>query len=179
MKPDRRDARHAAIKIQIRLDARRILQELLAAGALSQQEAKMSDADLETLFQSPEPFLERIASRKRLRDAFAAVATHWWNNILGFHRLHAEAGQFMSGADRGTGLLESGGYDPSKISLVDAARETDDGRVAAANFRPAYWNGGWATTSGVDGHQAYEDDDAEASRAEQERMREDFVDYPE
>jgi hypothetical protein len=169
VKPDRRDAKHAAIKTEIMRDARRVLQKLLAVGAISQEEAGMPDPDLERAFQNPEPFLKRISSRKRLRDAFAAVVVHWWNNILGFHRLNAEAGQFMPDADRGTGLPVTGGYDQTKLDTVDGARETYDGHVPAANFRKENWNGGWVNNSGVNGLEAEDADDSEASRAEERR----------
>jgi hypothetical protein len=149
LKPDRREAKHDSIKAGIFRDARRVLQKLLAAGAISPEEAGMSDGDLENVFEHPEAFLERISSGKRLRKAWAAVVEHWWNNLLGLHRLNMEAGQYMKGADRSTGLLVSGGYDSTKISDVDAARETDDGSVPAANHRPSFWNGAWDYSSGA------------------------------
>jgi len=149
LKPNRRDMRHEAIKNKVRQDARRILQKLLSVGAISPQDAQMTDTDLEAIFQKPESFLEWISARKRLRDAFAAVVELWWNNILGYHRLHAEAGQFMSDADRGAGVLVTGGYDATKLAEVDGARETDTGRVLTANFRKQYWNGGWTSSVGT------------------------------
>jgi hypothetical protein len=147
VKPNHRDTRHEAIKDQVRQDARRILQKLLAVGAISPQDAQMTDADLEAIFQKPESFLERICARKRLRDAFAEVVTHWWNNLLGYHKLNLEAGQFMTHADRGAGELVTGGYDSTKLGEVEGARETNTGRVKTANFRKAYWNGGWTSSA--------------------------------
>jgi hypothetical protein len=32
---------------------------------------------------------------------------------------------------------------------VDAARQTDTGRVPAAGFRKRYWNGGWVSSVGT------------------------------
>jgi hypothetical protein len=149
VKPDRRDAKHAAIKIEIMRDARRVLHKLFAASVISQEDAAMSDADLVHLLGKPEPFLEKIAASKRLQKSFMSVVGHWYNNILGFHRLNMEAGEFMTGADRTSGLLVSGGYDAEKIDKVDGARVTDTGRVPAAGFRKAYWNGGWVSSAGT------------------------------
>jgi hypothetical protein len=149
LKPDRRDMRHEAISNKVRQDARRILQKLLAVGAISPHDAQMTDADLEAIFQKPESFLERICARKRLRDAFSEVVTHWWNNLLGYHKLNLEAGQFMTDADRGAGELVTGGYNATKLNEVDGARETDTGRVLTANFRTQYWNGGWTSSAGT------------------------------
>jgi hypothetical protein len=149
VKPDRRDAKHAAIKTEIMRDARRILQKLFAASAISPEDAVMSDVDLAQVFEHPESFLEKIAGRKRLKKSFTLIVEHWYNNILGFHRLNVEAGEFMKDADRTSGLLVSGGYDTEKIGKVDGARVTDTGRVPAAGFRKAYWNGGWVSSAGT------------------------------
>jgi len=55
----------------------------------------------------------------------------------------------MSDADRGAGVLVTGGYDATKLAEVDGARETDTGRVLTANFRKQYWNGGWTSSAGT------------------------------
>ena len=105
----------------------------------------------------------------------AAVVMHWWNNILGFHRLNAEAGQFMKGADRGTGVLVCGGYDPTTIDVVDGARETDDGRVAVANHRATFWCNAWDSSTGVDPRSdGDEDENDQAARIEAEHEAADF-----
>jgi hypothetical protein len=159
VKPSARDAKHESIKNDIKLRARRILQKLLAAGTISPEVAKISDVDLEGALKHPEGFLERIPARKKVRGYFQDLALRWWNNVLGYHRLSENAGKFMNDADHGAGLAVSGGFNSSKLDQVDGARETDDGRVSAANHVPRYWNGGWDFSTGADPRIDYDEED--------------------
>jgi hypothetical protein len=52
-KADRREIKHEQIKAAIRCKARRILQRLFAASAISQQESQMSDVELDRAVQYP------------------------------------------------------------------------------------------------------------------------------
>jgi hypothetical protein len=83
------------------------------------------------------------------------LVLHWWNNVLGYHKLNVEASKFMNEADRGVGLAVSGENDSRHLDQIDGAQETDTGRVAVANHRMSYWCGAWDNSSGT----APKDDD--------------------
>jgi hypothetical protein len=159
VKPSARDAKHESIKNDIKLRARRILQKLLASGTISPDVAKISDVDLEDALKHPEEFLGRIPARKNVQKHWRDLAFRWWGNVLGYLRLSENAGQFMDHADRGAGLAVSGGFNSTKVDQVDGARETDDGRVPAANHVPRYWNGGWDFSTGADPRIDYDEQD--------------------
>jgi hypothetical protein len=156
VKPDRRYVKHEKIKAEIRCKARRVLQQLFAAGAISQQESQMPDVELDRALQYPEVLLANI-SLCRQRERWLKVSLGWWGNILGFHRLSENAGQFIEDADRGTGVVVSGGYNNAKIDLLKWAFNEvgeririDDGRVPVANHKASFWSGGWDYSKGTD-----------------------------
>jgi hypothetical protein len=110
LKPDReaadaarRNEKHESIKAGIRAKARQNLQKLFAAGAISQQESLMSDADLDVALKTPEGFLAKLRTKTQ-RKRWLVIAFSWWENVLGFYRLCENTGQFMNEADRGKGL---------------------------------------------------------------------------
>jgi hypothetical protein len=175
LKPDTREAKHKVIRNSIRLKAKRVLQKAFSAGVISQQESQIGDADLEKALENPEPTSARLSSHKRLHSLWSEAVRHWWNNILGFHHLSLDTAKFLTDADRGAGLSVTGGYDSAKIDIVTGARETDDGRVAAANFRVGYWNEGWVSSVGTSA-KVDEDEGEQAERIEQEHSQEDSYD---
>jgi len=80
----------------------------------------------------------------------ARIIEHWWANILGFHRLNADAYKYLSEADRSKALAVTGGNDAAHLSAIAGKHENDTGRVAVANHRPSYWNGAWDYSTGTD-----------------------------
>jgi len=76
VKPDRRDVRHEAIKNKVRQDARRILQKLLSVGAISPQDAQMTDTDLEAIFQKSPP---ASGCETRSRPSWSTGGTTFWD----------------------------------------------------------------------------------------------------
>ncbi len=52
-----------------------------------------------------------------------------WNKVVAKQGLADSNGLFMRDADRGKGLLVTGGYDPAHCDEVRGAHETEDGRV--------------------------------------------------
>jgi len=142
-KEDPRDKKHQQIKDRILHEARQILRKLFKSGAISHADLQMSDEDLVVAISSPDPFLAKIKSFKR---DWVKISLHFWNNILGYHRLNAEAARFLEGADHGKGrpvYSKTGNAD----AISDAA-ENYAGRVTGANFVPRRWNGGYIYDSG-------------------------------
>jgi len=170
VKPDRRNATHEEIKSAIRKKGRRLLQKCFASGAISQQESRMSDAELDAAFQRPEAFIAKLPAVK-WRAGWVEVSVMWWSNILGFHRLSANAGKFMREADHSTGLQVSGftkrgESNSSKLEQLKYALDpegslinVDDGRVAVANHRATFWNGAWDYSTGADPNTEGDQDD--------------------
>lgn len=144
----KREEKHNAIANTIRGDARRVLQKLLAKGAISPKEAKPSDAGLEALFQNSDMFCVHISSQKRLQSEWLDVVKHWFNNILALGGLGVDAG-LTSDADRGEGLQLTGGYGHVEVQKISDAHDSDTGRVTTANHRAGYWNGAWDYSPGT------------------------------
>ena len=149
-----RDAKHQAIKAAITRRARGILQKLLAAGVISHHEANISDSDLEAGLRDPDSFLEHISARKRMQGDWREVAFQWWGNILGYHRLDKNAGQYLTDADRGKGLVVTGTNDRSsltaRLETISGLGDTDTGKVVGGSGKASYWSGGWDYKTGTD-----------------------------
>jgi hypothetical protein len=159
---DRRTKKHEAIKRAILDRARNLLRKYFSKGWISQATSEMSDAGLEDLFASSTKVEEFFAvhNRPQMRKEIFGVVEHWWNNVLGYHRLNADACTFMPAAKRGKGKIVVAG-DSEHIALIDGQHgpETDDeatnksrtaiGRVAVANHRASFWCGGWDYSTGA------------------------------
>jgi len=148
---DRRAKKHADFKRTIFDDARNLLRMYFSRGWISQKTSQMTDSELEHLFTNPghvEAFLGEH-NRPSMRKEMMAVILHWWSNILGYQRLNTEAGKFMEEADRGTGLVTTGGHDATHPDVIDGAHETDAGRVAVANHKASFWCGAWDYSTGT------------------------------
>jgi len=142
-KEDPRDKKHQQIKGRILHEARQILRKLFKSGSISHADLQMSDEDLVVAISSPDPFLAKIKSYKK---DWTKISLHWWANILGYHRLNADFGRFLDGADHGKGLpvySKTGNAD----AISDAA-ENYSGRVVGANFVPRKFNNGYIYNSG-------------------------------
>lgn len=162
VKQDRRDKTHEQIKAGIRVKARGILHRLFAARTISPAEMQMPDGDIDAILADSSKltaFLEKISGQKRLQKAWTSLSFMWWSNILGFHRLSANAGQYLVDADRGTGIAVSGGYDTAKVDQVSGAADTEDGRVRVSNHRASFWNGAWDHSEGASPKVDQDDDD--------------------
>lgn len=151
---DRREKKHEAIKQTIRDKARRLLQKLFAKGAISQAVLEMPNAELDELLgdgHKTDKFLTKLTElgQNDLRKKMARIIEHWWNNILGYHRLNVEAYRYLEDADRGKGLAVSGGNDSGHLDQIDGQHAIDAGRVVAANHRASYWNGAWDYSTGA------------------------------
>ena len=150
---NRRDKKHEAIKQTIRDKVRRLFQKLFAKGTISQSILEMPDSELDELMgdaYKADKFLAKLTElgQNDLRKKMARIIEHWWNNILGYHRLNVDAYRFLEDADRGKGLAVSGGNDSGHLDKTDGQHENDTGRVVAANHRASYWNGAWDHSMG-------------------------------
>jgi hypothetical protein len=160
---NRRDKKHEQIRQTVRADARKILQVLFAKGVIESSSASMSDEQLDELLGTAEQadrFLTRLAElgQKALHKKFVAVIVHWWNNVLGFYRLNADAGLILTDTEQGTGRLATG-FDVNRVT--EDFQLADSGRVAVANHRASKWSGGWDYSTGADPLQYVRGDDTE------------------
>jgi hypothetical protein len=175
VKINRRDKKHEQIKATIRADARTILEKLFSKGLIPQFVVRMNDAQLEDFLSHDkecEDFLTTLSTVAQKK--WVKVVTHWWNNVLGYHKLDVHAGKFMVSADHGTGEIVFVGS-IQELGNVDAAHQTDTGRVTGANFRPHFWNEGWLYTAGS-GPDNYEDDEPAESATGEESSEESVID---
>jgi hypothetical protein len=90
---DRRLDKHESIKVPIRAEARDILRKMFAKGLIPQYQFKAlaDDAALDALLNDRNnPFLPIIKDmkQKRFYDQFLDIVIHWWNNVLGFHKMN-------------------------------------------------------------------------------------------
>jgi hypothetical protein len=177
VKINRRDKKHEQIKATIRTDARTILEKLFSKGLVPHFVVTMKDAQLDDFLSHDkecEDFLTTLSAAVRKR--WSKVVTHWWNNVLGYHKLDIYAGKFMISADQGTGeIVFVGGI--QELGSVDAAHQMDTGRVASANFRPHFWNEGWLYNSGAgpDSYEEGEGDEPEQVMVSDETTEELFI----
>jgi hypothetical protein len=175
VKINRRDKKHEQIKAPIRADARAILEKLFSKGLVPQFVVTMKDAQLDDFLthdRECKEFLTTLPAAVRKR--WIKVMTHWWNNVLGYFKLDVDAGKFTISADRGTGEIVFVGSS-QELGYVDAAHQTDTGRVTGANFRPHFWNEGWLYNVGS-APDNYEDDEPEESATFEETPEDIFVD---
>ena len=156
-KIDLRDKKHEQIRAKVRLEARKILQELFSKGLVPPLVVKMNDTQLDSLLSDAKASGDFLKTLSPLfHKKWVEVMKHWWNNVLGYYRLNAGAGLFMPDADSGVGKITFVGS-AQEVGLVDDHHQTDTGRVVGANFRPHFWNGGWLFSVGA-GPDSYEED---------------------
>jgi hypothetical protein len=147
----------------------------------------MPDADLDVALQNPDAFLLRLRTKTQ-RNRWLEVSFSWWGNVLGLHRLSENAGQFMRGAKRGTGLLITGftkrgeSLSNKLDQIIGAVKDADageaegerieDGRVAVANHRATFWCNTWDYSTGADPRaDGDEDENDQAERIAAEHQR--------
>ena len=149
-----REVKHEAIKQEIRNSARRLFQQAFSKGLVSQVTLDTPDAELDELLgdgHKTETFLTdlRELGQTKFADRFARIIERWWNDILSYHRLNVNAGQYLKQAERGKGQAVSGGNDSEHMEDIDGQHKADTGRVSVANYRPCYWNGAWDYSRGA------------------------------
>ena len=101
---------------------------------------------------------------------------HWWNNVLGYFELDVDAGIFMTSAGQGVGEIVFVGLG-SRADLINGLHENETGRVATANFRPCFWNGGWLYTPGS-GPDKFEHDDQGYGATDSNKPVDELYDEP-
>jgi hypothetical protein len=99
---------------------------MFSMGLIAQEvfQRLQDDAELDSLFTDvtrAEKFLQMLTSQEQLRfkKRFTEILFHWWNNVLGFHRLDIEAGTIMKQASAGAGEIV---YKANAAAITDAVR---------------------------------------------------------
>jgi hypothetical protein len=88
--------KHEAIKADIRDRAKNLLRKMFSKGVIAQDvfQKLQTDAELDLLFANPTKsteFLSMLAGQEQqwFRKRLVEIILHWWNSVLGFHRLAA------------------------------------------------------------------------------------------
>jgi len=133
-----RDEKHEAIKVTIRDRAKNLLRKMFSKGLLAQDvfQKLQTDAELDLLFMDAakgREFLLMLAGQEQLwfRKRFTEIMLHWWNNVLGFHRLDVDAGMIMKDAPSGVGQII---YAPDSGKINDQIRS--NATIAPGMFIP-------------------------------------------
>jgi hypothetical protein len=121
-----RDEKHEAIKVTIRDKARNLLRKMFAKGAIAQAlfQTLQNDAELDSLFTDLtkfESFSRMLGEQEQywFLKRFTEILAHWWNSVLGFHRLDVNAGTMVKHASAGVGRIV---YTRKAEAAADAVR---------------------------------------------------------
>jgi len=156
-----RDEKHEAIKVNIRGRAKNLIRKMFSKGVIAQDvfQKLQTDTELDLLFTDVtkgREFLLMLTGQEQLwfRKQFTEIILHWWNNVLGFHRLDVDAGTIMKDAPAGVGQIvyapDSGKIDdqtrgnatvaPGKFNGDEEFVDNFGRRVTAANHIPKPWD---------------------------------------
>ncbi|SRR6266436_3336007 len=97
---------------------------------------RMLDASTKELSQQ-EHFFQAMAESAKLCAALYSHSVKFWDVILKHEKLAVGQGKYMQNADKGCGLLESGGYDEEKLEEIAAYENAnEDGHKQRGEFVP-------------------------------------------
>ena len=95
------------------------------AGASAKQQ--LLDASSKELSQDTD-FLRAVAESARLHEILRTHAVMFWNAVLKHAQLAMDRGKYMTDAEKGKGLLVTGGHDEKKMSEIASHwQENQDG----------------------------------------------------
>src|SRR5437879_4757840 len=96
----------------------------------------MMDASSKDLLQQ-EDFFRAVGESAKLCAAIYTHSRKFWDVILKHEGLAVGQGKFMQNADRGCGLLETGGYGEEKLDeIAGHEKENEDGHKQRGEFVP-------------------------------------------
>ena len=121
-----RAEKNEAIGVTVRDEAKNLLRRMFAKGVIAQDvfQRLQTDAELDLLFtdrDAGDQFLQMLTRQEQhwFRKQFTKIMLHWWNNVLGFHRLDMGTGTTMKEAPAGVGEIV---YKPNANAITDAVR---------------------------------------------------------
>ncbi len=121
-----RDEKHEAIKVTIRDKAKNLLRKMFVKGVIAQDmfQALQVDTELDSLFTDSlkfEKFSRMLIEQEQhsFQRQFMNLVVHWWNSVLGYHRLDVNAGTLMREAPAGVGGIV---YTRKGEAAADAVR---------------------------------------------------------
>ena len=97
---------------------------------------KMLDASSKDLSQQQD-FFRAMGESAKLCSALYSHAVKFWDVILKHEKLGVGQGKYLQNADRGCGLLETGGYDEEKLEKIAEHEEANEkGHKQRGEFVP-------------------------------------------
>jgi len=97
---------------------------------------KLLDASSKELSQQ-EDFFRAMGESAKLYAALYSHAVKFWDVILKHEKLGVGQGKYMQNADKGCGLIATGGYDEEKLEEIAAhEKENEDGHKQRGEFVP-------------------------------------------
>jgi len=97
---------------------------------------RMLEASSKDLSQQ-EDFFKAMGESAKLCSALYSHAVKFWDVILKYEKLSLGQGKYLQNADRGCGLLETGGYTEEKLDeIAGHEKENEDGHKQRGEFVP-------------------------------------------
>lgn len=96
---------------------------------------KILDASSKDLSQQTE-FFQAMGESAKLCAAIYSHAVKFWDVILRYEKLGVGQGKYMQNADKGCGLLETGGYGEEKLEEIDAHEKANEDGYKRGEFVP-------------------------------------------